>query len=77
MFARLTADNRITLPDTVVCDFPDVQVFDVVNDDGRIVLTPVIPSKADAVRAKLAARGITESDVADAVAWARSSEAHQ
>ena len=74
MFARLTADNRITLPDTVVCDFPDVQVFDVVNEDGRIVLTPVIPSKADA---RLAARGITESDVADAVAWARSSEAHQ
>ena len=31
MFARLTADNRITLPDSVVCDFPDVQVFDVVN----------------------------------------------
>ena len=54
MFARLTADNRITLPDAVVCDFPDVQVFDVVNEDGRIVLTPVIPSKADAVRAKLA-----------------------
>ena len=77
MFARLTADNRITLPDTVVCDFPGVQVFDVVNEDGRIVLTPVIPNQADVVRAKLAARGITESDVADAVAWARSSEAHQ
>lgn len=38
---------------------------------GRIVLTPVRIHRADAVRAKLADLGITEADVADAVAWAR------
>ena len=35
------------------------------------MLTPVRIHRADAVRAKLADLGITEADVADAVAWAR------
>ena len=35
------------------------------------MLTPVRFRRADAVRAKLADLGITEDDVADAVAWAR------
>jgi len=43
----------------------------VTEDNGRIVLTPVRLNRADAVRAKLADLGLTESDVAQAVAWAR------
>ena len=74
MFARLTADNRITLPDTVVCDFPGVHLFEVATVDGRIVLTPVDESPDDAMTVvwdKLEKLGITEADVADAVRWAR------
>ena len=41
------------------------------EDGGRIVLTPVRIQRADAVRARLADLGITEDDVADAIAWAR------
>ncbi len=36
-----------------------------------MMLTPVRLQKADAVRDKLAALGISEDDVRDAVAWAR------
>jgi hypothetical protein len=43
----------------------------VTEDNGRIVLTPVRINRADAVRARLADLGITETDVVDAVAWAR------
>ena len=45
--------------------------FDVTEDNGRIVLTPVRINRADAVRAKLAGPGMTEDDVAGAVASAR------
>lgn len=49
-----------TLPDT--SDKEDVEVQ---PDEEQ-------PSPADLVRAELAARGITEQDVADAIKWARS-----
>lgn len=45
--------------------------YDVICDNGRIVLTPLHPGGADAVRTGLAELGIGESDVADAVKWAR------
>ena len=61
----------MTLPGKVISDFPGAQYFDVATEDGRIVLTPVRVNRADAVRAKLAALGLSEADVADAVAWAR------
>lgn len=35
------------------------------------MLTPVRLNRADAVRAKLADLGLTEKDVAEAVAWSR------
>ena len=41
------------------------------KENGRIVLTPVRLNRADAVRAKLAELGLSEADVAEAVAWAR------
>ena len=49
----------------------DQTVCGVEAKDGRIILTPVRLQKADAVREKLAAMGIGEEDVADAVRWAR------
>lgn len=38
------------------------------------MLTPVRPTRADEVRAKLAERGLTDADVAEAIAWARRAE---
>ena len=50
---------------------PETKYFDVTVDNGSIMLTPMRISRADAVRAKLTDLGVTEDDVADAVAWAQ------
>ena len=71
MLAKLTFDNQLTLPDVLMSEFKGVEYFDVAHEDGRIVLTPMHVTRADAVRGKLEDLGISDSDVADAVAWAR------
>ena len=72
MLAKVTSKNQITLPKAVMGLFPLSEYFDVEAVNDRIVLTPVRIQKADAVRAKLEAMNITETDIADAVRWARS-----
>ena len=71
MLAKLTSKNQLTLPKAIIADFQGLEYFDVTKENGRIVLTPVRVNRADAVRAKLAELGMSETDVADAVAWAR------
>ena len=71
MLAKLTSKNQLTLPKAIVADFRDAKYFDVTQENGRIVLTPVRLTRADAVRAKLAELGLDEAGVAEAVAWAR------
>ena len=71
MLAKKTAKNQITLPKAIVQRFPGVDYFEVHADQGRIVLEPLRPSRADQVRQQLEDLGITEADVADAVGWAR------
>ncbi|MCY3562689.1 MAG: AbrB/MazE/SpoVT family DNA-binding domain-containing protein [Acidimicrobiia bacterium] len=71
MLAKLTSKNQLTLPKAIVAVLQGVEYFDVTTDNGRVVLTPVRLVRADAVRAKLADLGISEADVAEAVAWAR------
>ena len=71
MLAKKTSKNQITLPKAVAARFPGVDYFDVSEVDGRIVLAPVRPSRANEVRDRLERLGITSEDVADAVAWAR------
>jgi hypothetical protein len=71
MLAKLTSKNQLTLPKKVISNFPGALYFDVAAQGGRIVLTPVRVSRADAVRAKMTELGLSESDVAEAVAWAR------
>jgi len=71
MLAKLTSKNQLTLPKAVLSFCEGTEYFDVSEDHGRIVLTPVRINRADAVRAKLADLGITEDDVSDAVSWAR------
>ena len=71
MLAKLTAKNQLTLPKALVAAFQGTEYFDVTHENGRLVLTPVRLTRATAVRAKLAELGLSETDVAAAVAWAR------
>ena len=71
MLAKLTSKNQLTLPKAVLASCRGTEYFDVTEDNGRIVLTPVRINRVDAVRAKLADLGITEDDVAGAIGWAR------
>ncbi|KAF0146135.1 MAG: hypothetical protein FD153_177 [Rhodospirillaceae bacterium] len=71
MLAKLTSKNQLTLPKAVLSFCQGTEYFDVSEDNGRIVLTPVRLNRADAVRSKLADLGLTGDDVAVAVAWAR------
>ena len=71
MLAKITSKNQLTLPKAAVEAVGVTEYFDVQVRDGQIVLTPVRIQRGDAVRAKLAALGLGEGDVADAVRWAR------
>ena len=71
MLAKLTSKNQLTLPKAMIAAVEGTEYFDVTEENGRIVLTPVRVNRADAVRAKLAELGLTEADIADAVAWSR------
>ena len=71
MLSKLTSKNQLTLPKSVISDFPGIEYFDVIKDKGRIVLTPVNIAQADTVRAKLAELGVTEADITEAITWAR------
>jgi len=72
MLAKITSKNQLTLPKAVIDALGPVEYFDVEVRDGQIVLTPVRIHRGDAVRAKLAALGVTEAGIVDAVRWARS-----
>ncbi|MCY4278476.1 MAG: AbrB/MazE/SpoVT family DNA-binding domain-containing protein [Gammaproteobacteria bacterium] len=72
VLAKLTSKNQVTLPKAVVSACPDdTQYFEVCSESGRIVLTPVRITRADAVRAKLQQLGIKEDEVIESVNWAR------
>lgn len=75
MLAKLTSKHQLTLPEAVISRFMGAEFFDVHEENGRIILTPVKPNRADAVRSKLEALGLTEHYVTDAVAWARGEKA--
>jgi hypothetical protein len=72
MIAKITSKNQLTLPKSVVQAIGATEYFEVEVRQGQIVLTPVRMQRGDAVRAKLAALGLTEADVAGAVRWSRS-----
>ncbi len=71
MLAKMTAKNQLTLPKSVTNEVGPTEYFDVQAKDGQIILTPVRIQRADAVRAKLAELNLDESDIANAVTWAR------
>lgn len=71
MLAKLTSKNQFTLPRALMSQMPRPQYFAVELEAGRIILTPVNLRPADAARDKLREPGISEQDVADAIAWSR------
>lgn len=75
MLAKKTSKNQLTLPKEIVKEFPDTDYFNVEVKDRSIVLIPVriTPEAAtlEGVRDKMQKLGITEKDVAEAIAWAR------
>ncbi len=71
MLAKLTVKNQLTLPKAVALRFKGVEYFDVSTDGSAITLKPLQVSRLGEVRAKLEQLGITEQDIADAIAWAR------
>ena len=75
MLAKITSKNQLTLPKSVTQAVGATEYFDVEARAGQIILTPVRIQRGDAVRAKLAELDLTDGDMADAVAWARTSQA--
>jgi bifunctional DNA-binding transcriptional regulator/antitoxin component of YhaV-PrlF toxin-antitoxin module len=73
MLAKVTSKNQLTLPKSVTAAVGTPEYFEVEAKNGQIVLTPVRIQRGDAVRAKLAELALNESDIDDAVAWARRS----
>ena len=67
MLAKMTSKNQLTLAKSVVAAVASTEYFDVEVRAGQIVLTPVRLQRGDVVRAKLAALGLAEADVSDAV----------
>ena len=53
VLAKRTSKNQLTLPKAVVEAVGVADYYDVVTENGRIVLTPVHPAAAANVRARL------------------------
>ena len=71
MLAKITSKNQLTLPKSVIEQVGAAEYFDVEVKAGQVVLTPVRIQRSDAVRAKLAELNLSETDITDAVSWAR------
>ena len=74
MIARLTSENQLNLPESIVSEFDGIEYFDITKESGRLVLTPVQLTGIERVWQKIEERGITEQDISDAVKWARGNE---
>ena len=71
MLSKITSKNQLTIPKDIIKNFPSSEYFEIVAENGRMILTPVHINSADKVRQKLAELGITEQDIQAAVSWAR------
>ena len=75
MLAKLTSKNQLTLPKEVLRLVPRADYFDATVEGSTIVLRPVRIEPAfdlDLMRDRMVALGLTEADVAQAVADVRS-----
>ena len=71
MLAKLTSKNQLTLPKAITKEVGEPQYFEIETRAGQIILTPVRIQRSDAVRAKLMALGVNETDIQAAVDWSR------
>jgi hypothetical protein len=75
MLVKKTLKNQLILPKEIVKTFPNTEYFDVSVKDRKIILVPVDITPADAtldgVRDKLTKLSVMDSDVTEAIAWAR------
>ncbi len=75
MLTKKTSKNQLTLPKEIVKEFPDIDYFDATVKGRAIVLTPVritpVDTGIELIREKMAKLGIDESNIKDAVRWAR------
>jgi hypothetical protein len=71
MIAKKTTKNQITLPKKIAEQFPGYEYFEISTEGGRIILRPVDLEALAKVQRKLKELGITESEVREAVEWAR------
>ena len=71
MLSKLTSKNQLTIPKEIIKNFPATEYFEIVAENGRMILTPARISQADAARQKMVDLGITQDDMNDAVNWAR------
>jgi IS5 family transposase len=71
VLAKRSSDNQLTLPQAVVELLGPADVYDVICEEGRIVITPISSSAASAVRSRLEEQGLREEEVVAAVSWAR------
>ena len=70
MLSKITSKNQLTIPKEVIKNFPSVEYFEIVTENGRMILKPVIINIADKARQKLIELGMTKIDIQDAVNWA-------
>lgn len=75
MLAKRTYKNQVTIPKEVIDQVGEVEYFDVYLRDGEIVLKPVEISgrgeRLARVRQKIKALGLSETDLDEAIRWAR------
>ena len=74
MIATLTSKNQLTLPKALMAQFLGVRRFEVTARGQEIVLKPAKTMELEAAWDKMEALGLTESDVGEAVHWARSGQ---
>lgn len=72
--AVVSDKNQLTLAEGILANFPNADCFEVTVEDGRIILTPYEITNIEGIWAKIAALGITEEDVAEAIKWARAQQ---
>jgi hypothetical protein len=76
MLAKKTYKNQITIPKDALKGFEEVEYFDVFTRDGQIILRPVVlqahGERLVKIRQKIRALGMKETDIDEAIRWARS-----
>jgi hypothetical protein len=76
MLCKRTSKNQITIPKKIIDRFNNCEYFEVKAHNDRIVLIPVKlvsvgKDPLEAIRGKVASGGIFETDIEEAIQWAR------